>query len=373
MVGWIKCFIAHRHRQIVSKTSAVLRVPHETRIPRNRNHSTVCKFDGAEDREYQLFIGCLKLTLQTINDAEEEVERDEELAKLRCLSPTDPTDDAEFRKLAKALARRYEAHQKYEESADLNGRILQWCDGNPRLGRNHEDAVRAAYNRGFALMSLSRFEEAVEMYDRAVEGWRYIAGDPGNIRVLDARRQRAKALGQSGKSAEAESELNEILEVLKNSGQKSASVSKEVLATEESLAFLHQTRGKWKEAENLLRHILQEKEKTGQDTLVTQHRLAFVLQSEGEDAESERQYRDLVANRKQKYRLPDKELFDMMDNFGDILRKRGKLREAEEQYEEVLRGLKQLHSAGRAQRRDVAGVSEKLARVRRQRDIRRDF
>lgn len=305
-----------------------------------------------------------------MNEDEEELRINQRRRKLQ---DSPPEDENEFITEAEELARWCRNHKKYAESAELDKRILQRCEKNPNLGPYCQSAVDAAYNLGHTLMSMKEYEEAIEMYDKAVKGRRHRTGRPDHPQVLDARRLRAEVFQRWAKFDKSEEEFKDILKRLGECDENAPGVKEGLIRTRANLAFLYQMREQWIEAAELLRPLLAYAQTAGHDTFIIQQRLAYVLKRAEKYDESEAQYRDLVMKEKQKLKTPNISLLYVVEGYGDVLRSCGKLQEAEEQYVDVLSGLSRLRSAGRVKTEDIARINRELEQIRRKRDERNDF
>ncbi|KNG84861.1 hypothetical protein ANOM_007651, partial [Aspergillus nomiae NRRL 13137] len=328
---------------IVGKTSAVLDLPQrETEIDIDRDHSTICKFPGPENPGYKQFIGHLELMMDNIMDTEEETRKNE---MLQSLSNSPPLEEAQFLRRAEQLAFWYAGHKKYEISEELNNRILQLCDNNSNLGPNNPAAIDAAYNRAFALQRLGRYSESEQLYERAITGWKALTGRENDHAVLDARRQQAVNLYESGRHDMAERELRDILEISKRSGNMHA-----ILECQASLGDLFRDLKRWNDSQSFLEPTFEKMKielgPMNERTLYIQGQLAFVLQSLGANDESEILYRDLLEKRKEKNGDVSLDTLATMRDLAHVLQKKGNLADAEALCCDALSGFKRRLPAG---------------------------
>ncbi|KAF7591487.1 hypothetical protein BBP40_001533 [Aspergillus hancockii] len=347
---------------IVGKTSAVLDLPQgETKIDIDRDHSTICKFPGPENPGYRQFIGHLKLMMDNIKDTEEETRKNQLLESLR---NTPPGEEARFLRQAAQLAFWYAGHEKYEISEELNERILQRCDNNPNLGPNNSAAIDAAYNRAFALQRLGRYSDSEQLYRRAITGRQARTGNADDPTVLDARRQLAEVLYESGEPEKAESELRETLERSERSGNMNA-----IIDCQASLGFLFRNLQRWKDSQSFLKPAFEEMKKrfgsTDEKTLFIQHQLAFVLQSLGANDESETLYTDLLKKRKEKNGDVSLDTLATMRDLAHVLQKKGNLADAEALCCDASSGFKRRLPAGHS---EIEWTDNSLAFIRKQLD-----
>ncbi|KAE8412673.1 hypothetical protein BDV36DRAFT_300652 [Aspergillus pseudocaelatus] len=347
---------------IVGKTSAVLGLPqHETKIDIDRDHSTICKFPGPENPGYKQFIGHLKLMMDNIQNTEEETRKNKLLESLR---NTPPREEAEFLRQAVQLAFWYAGHEKYEIAEELNKRILQLCDKSPNLGLNNSAAIDAAYNRAFALQRLGRYSDSEQLYRRAMAGRQARTGNADDPTVLDAHRQLAEILYESGRHEEAERELRDILERSKRSGNMDA-----ILDCQASLGFLFRNLQRWKDSQSFLKPTFEEMKvrlgPTSEKTLFIQHQLAFVLQSLGADDESEILYTDLLKKRKEKNGEVSLDTLATMRDLAHVLQKKGNLADAEALCRDASSGFKRRLPAGHI---EIEWTDNSLAFIRKQLD-----
>ncbi|KAB8207838.1 hypothetical protein BDV34DRAFT_223039 [Aspergillus parasiticus] len=346
---------------IVGKTSAVLDLPkRETEIDIDRDHSTICKFPGPENPGYKQFIGHLELMMDDIMDTEEETKKNE---LLQSLSNSPPLEEAQFLQRAEQLAFWYAGHEKYEISEELNNRIIQLCDNNSNLGPNNRAAIDAAYNRALALRRLGRYSESEQLYKRAIAGRKDRAGRENDPSVLNARRQLAEVLYESGRHQQAETELRDILKISEASGNMH-----EILECQASLGDLFRVLERWNESQSFLEPTFETMKELGpmnERTLYIQHKLAFVLQSLGANDKSEVLYKDLLKKRKEKNGDVSLDTLATMRDLAHVLQKKGNLADAEALCCDALSGFKRRLPAGH---NEIEWTDSSLAFIRKQLD-----
>ncbi|PVH87779.1 hypothetical protein DL98DRAFT_221150 [Cadophora sp. DSE1049] len=298
--------------------------------------------------------------MQSITSTEEKTRKDQALKNLK---DNPPRDDTQFLLQAEQLAAWYAEHKQYEVSAELNKRILERCDKNPDLGTNNASAVRAAYNRAFALQQLDLYSDSEQMYRLAITGRQARTKNEDDPSVLNARMQLAEVLYLRSQFAEAERELEDVR------NRSSTEDRKTVLDCQASLGFLFQRLERWEDSKSLLEPTFQEMKlqlgPTDGKTLLTQHRLAFVLQSLDHNDTSETLYRDLLQKRMQKNGAANYDTLIIMRDLAHVLQKRGDLPGAEALCEKASSGLKKLFPAGHV---DIGWTDSSLARIRRDLD-----
>ena len=179
--------------------------------------------------------------------------------------------------------------------------------------------------------------------------------------TLSSKNNLATVLQEQGKWQEAEEMHREVLEARRQVlGESHA----DTLGSRNNLANVLKAQGKWQEAEEMHREVLEAmRQLLGQshaNTLISKNNLATVLQEQGKWQEAEEMHREVLEARRQVLGESHADTLGSKHNLANVLQKQGKWQEAEEMLREVLEARRQVlgenHPDSLGSMVNVAGV-----------------
>ena len=220
------------------------------------------------------------------------------------------------------------------------------------------DNLAAKEDQAIALHKAGKWKEAEEMFREVLEGRSRLLGQDhqntlnrGNIRaehqsILRTRSNLATVLQDQGKWQEAEEMHREVLQVrIRVLGADYP----ETLDSRNNLANVLGDQGKRQEAEEMHREVLEARSRVlgadHQNTLSSKNNLANVLQDQGKWQEAEEMYREVLEVRSRLLGADHQETLRCRHNLATVLQEKGKWQEAEEMYREVLEAMSRVLGA----------------------------
>ncbi|KAN0082002.1 hypothetical protein V8E54_003300 [Elaphomyces granulatus] len=224
----------------------------------------------------------------------------------------------------------------YEEAEQLYGRALEGWE--EKLGPTHPETLRTAQNLALVYRNQGRYDEAAQLYGRALEGREEMLGPKypdtlmtvGNLAIVYSNQARYEDAEQLYGRA------------LQGREEKLGLKHPDTLMTVQNLANVYRDQGRYKEAEELFGRALEGwEEKLGPkhpDTLRTVQNLALVYWNQGRYEEAEQLYGRALQGREEKLGPKHPDTLMTVQNLANVYRDQGQYEEAEELFGRALEG-----------------------------------
>ncbi|KAH7120856.1 hypothetical protein B0J11DRAFT_581621 [Dendryphion nanum] len=335
---------------VVDRQSAVLGYPNteETKIGLDRNHSDICKFASQEDPDYKKVEDHLGRMLRLILDAEEWMQVEGKLQELPTAHGKKLQDTLQFLKCA---ASNYQGRRLYEKSEKLNLMILKRAEDDPVLAAN------TRHNLAYDLKGSGKLEEAEAMFRRALAERE--AQSCSFSDILFTRRGIARVIMERGGYSESIKLFQELLEEREKLKPKGTEADDRItLLSCRDLGLALMLAGNpadLADSESYLRRALDglnrlNKSKDPKDAdfevFRTHNYLGDALERQGKDDESEAEYRSLLEQEERALGVADRNTLSTMRSLASVLKKLGKLADAESLCKRALEGFANLFPAG---------------------------
>ncbi|KAM5348926.1 hypothetical protein ACJ41O_008749 [Fusarium nematophilum] len=225
---------------------------------------------------------------------------------------------------------------KFQEAEEMYERALEGYE--KALGPHHTSTLNTVNNLGSLYKAQGKFKEAEEMYERALEGKEKALG-PDHTSTLDTVNNLGLLYSDQGKFQEAEEMYERALEGTEKAlGPHHIST----LGTADNLGSLYRAQGKFKEAEEIYERALEGYEKAlGPDhtsTLDTVNNLGVLYSNQGKFQEAEEMYERALEGYEKALGPHHTSTLMTVNNLGNLYKDQGKFKEAEEMYERALEG-----------------------------------
>ncbi|KAH7134383.1 hypothetical protein EDB81DRAFT_844943 [Dactylonectria macrodidyma] len=230
----------------------------------------------------------------------------------------------------------YSDQGKFQEAEEMYERALEGTE--EVLGPDHTSTLDTVHNLGNLYLDQGKFKRAEEMYERALEGHEKALGRH-HISTLSTVHSLGSLYRGQGKLKEAEEMYERALE-----GYEKALGLHHILTlmTVHNLGNLYRDQGKFKEAEEMYERALEGREKAlGPDhtlTLDTVNNLGNLYLEQGKFKEAEEMYERALEGYEKALRPDYISTLDIVNNLGNLYLEQGKFKEAEEMYERALEG-----------------------------------
>jgi tetratricopeptide (TPR) repeat protein len=232
---------------------------------------------------------------------------------------------------------------RYNEAGEMYLRAIQGYE--KAFGADHPSTLDIANSLGVLFKDQGKLKKAEEMSQRALQGYEKTLG-ADHPSTLDTVNNLGLLYRNQGKLKEAEKMHQRALQ---GSEKVFGADHPSTLDTVHSLGLLYKNQGKLKEAEKLYQRALQGSEKVlGADHLSTfriVNNLGALYQEQGKIKEAEEMLRRALQGYEKALGADHPSALRTVNNLGLVYRNQGKLKEAEEMYQRALQGREKVLGA----------------------------
>ncbi|KAH7132768.1 acyl transferase/acyl hydrolase/lysophospholipase, partial [Dactylonectria macrodidyma] len=230
----------------------------------------------------------------------------------------------------------YSDQGKFQEAEEIYERALEGYEKT--LGPHHTSTLNTVNNLGLLYLDQGKFKEAEEMYERALEGREKALG-PQHTSTLSRVNNLGNLYNVQGKLKEAEEMYERALEGREKAlGPHHTST----LDTVNNLGLLYFDQGKFKEAEEMYKRALEGREKAlGPDhisALDSVHCLGLLYSDQGKFKKAEEMYERALEGYEKALGPDHTSTLSIVNNLGNLYSDQDKFKKAEEMYGRALEG-----------------------------------